>query len=243
MPNLDQSWPGLANVVLTKGAHIAGTGGFCFSEAISQHAFATKGEDYDVGKISLILRQTGQRINDAVSDSIRQTLKVSIQAVVDSSGADNALEIRRAYKMVDGEVRVFFPAWLDFVGYQSFATQLRNLPEIKTASQAASARVTLRPYRIILKQALSSKQAVVGPPTSYGYRAYRSIIATAGQAYLLSSDLPAEYLIRRSDSEQGNVDETTANAVFGADANGAGGFYDVLGLLAVGSFRQAVATT
>lgn len=244
MANLSPDWPGLANVVLTRGSHQDNTPAWCFAEACAQHAFATKGEDFDIGGISLVLRQTGQRVNDGVDDIVRQLLKVSIQAVVDSTSADAALEKRRQYKILDAYARSYFPAWLDFVGYQSDATRMRNLAPVTSTATATAASVAMRSIRVILKTALASKQAVVGPPTQFSYRAYNAIIDSGGLAFALASDLPAEYLIRRSDSLQGNVDRSTAEInVFGTNTLRQGGFYSTLGTLAVAGFRQAVAAT
>jgi hypothetical protein len=244
MSLLDPDWPGIDNVTLTKGAHPPNTAAWCFQEAIIQNGYAVYGEDWDAGGISLVLRQAGQRINDGVDDLTRQSLLSSVVTVMNSSNADPALEKRRQYVFLDGLVREFAPAWLDFIGKQSYATQLRNRPQVVDAATARSADVSLRTAQLDLRLSLASKSAVVGPPTSTGYRAYNAIIGGGGLAYVLASDLPAETLIRSVDNLQGNVDSTTANrTVFGADANGAGGFQATLGLVAIGCFRRACSVT
>lgn len=242
MANLSRDWPGLAGLTLDKGPHPEGTAKWCFQEAVVQYGFATYGEDFDPSVISVVLRRAGQRLNDAVGPTTRQLLKDTIPAVA-ATDQDDALEDKRAYKLLDGAVRRLAPGWIDFVEPSSSqAAALRSRPEITSAAQLTSAQTALRAPLLTMRSRYTPLQAVVGPPTSSAARAYQYVVDSGALSPLGASDIEGERMVRYSSNYIGNIDATTGyRDVMGEDASGEGGFTNTMGLVLIGLFREAVA--
>jgi hypothetical protein len=125
----------LKTIKLQNGAHPSVVAGMCAMEAAAWIA----GEEHSDHPqcVSPVIAAFMRRWNDALDDRTRQRLKPYIIRCV-GTGASQEFEERRAWLAVDWLVRTYLPTWLDLARLTQEADQVRALPEITSATVAAS---------------------------------------------------------------------------------------------------------
>ena len=97
---------------------------------------------------SLLIANFVRRWNDRLPDNASRAklLRPLLVAMVGTAGS-TALELRRAYALIDWMVRVSLPTWLDLAGLTVRAAELRALPEVVDMVTAEAAGVVVRQAR------------------------------------------------------------------------------------------------
>ncbi len=134
----------LDGLVLQRGGHDAGSGEYCFMEAVAMLV----GEDHSDRPtcVSPYLTSFGITLNDrAPSHEARQDLLQFARSVVGT--ASDGLDDRRRWMAADHVARVSVPRWLDAAGLTEHAAALRALPTISNREEWRAARDVIRAAR------------------------------------------------------------------------------------------------
>ena len=138
----------LSTVHLEAGGHNGPDDGMCVMELVSLLARQPFSDAPPC--VSPILRDFAMRWNDDLDDTTRQRLVPYAPRMVGTAGDGH--DERRAWLLVDWQVRTFTPAWLRLAGLTTEADRLAGEPEIVD-------HATLQAVQADLEQARSKAAA------------------------------------------------------------------------------------
>ena len=128
----------LSNITLSSGGHKSFDDGVCAMELAGWLAGEPWSDHPEC--VCPVIAAFMRSWNDALPDELRTETLLPLIPKMIGTKASHATQVRRAYVLADGAVRVFAPAALRAAGIDGSAQELEKLPEIVDATTASHAR-------------------------------------------------------------------------------------------------------